>query len=550
MSTLLKQKRFGPLFLTQFLGAFNDNVYKNALVILLAYKATTEAESGFLVSLAGGVFILPFLLFSSLAGQLSDKFEKSKFVVKTKILEVVAMALGVVGFYLESTNLLISVLFLMGIQSTFFGPNKYSILPQVLKEEKELMEGTALVEMGTFLAILLGTILGGVLLNYSTTLLCISIFLLSVLGYFSSLGIPPVSVSDSSLKIKLNPLSQVSSSLKVSLQNRSVVFGILSISWFWFLGAVYLSQIPVFVKYFMNAEKVFVSILLSVFTFSLAIGSIFCNKLSQKVIELGLVPIGCVGMALFGFDLLFIDYSVFKEPLMTVAQSFQGIYFPVCTRLVIDFFFVGFFGSFYIVPVYAILQRRSSKENCSQVIASNNILNAIFMIFSALSTMAAYKLGYKTNQIFAGVSVLNLIFLVIFISFMPELIYRTKFWLKKRLGSYPVVKGHDILRISNLVVVPNDGYIKFLEVVSVFKGVPVKLLTCDGKDNLFKKIYCSALRVKGNVIIDNLRKGEVLCVREKNFSCLDKVVDKDVNICQVELSSKRSAIANFVFSTR
>ena len=281
MFYLLKEKRFAPFFWTQFLGAFNDNVFKNALIILITYQISKESESGTLVSMAGGLFILPFIIFSAIAGQISDKFEKSSFIVFTKKLETIIMLIAALGFWLNNIYFLLFVLFAMGTQSAIFGPVKYSLIPQVLKTEAELVAGTSLVEMGTFLAIVLGTILGGVLINFSLISVSIAVIIFSLLGWLSACFIPKLNAQNPNLKIKYQPIAQYKSMLKVSYKNPTVFYSILAISWFWFFGACYLTQIPVYSKFILNANKEVVTAILSTFVFSMAVGSIICNLLSE-----------------------------------------------------------------------------------------------------------------------------------------------------------------------------------------------------------------------------------------------------------------------------
>jgi MFS family permease len=302
---LLKQRRFGPFFLTQFLGAFNDNVFKNALVILIAYQSATAgmADSNTWINISAGLFILPFFLFSATSGQLADKYEKSTLIRRVKLLEILIMAAAAVGFCLGNLYLLMGLLFLMGVQSTLFGPVKYGILPQHLRDE-ELVGGNGMVEMGTYLAILLGTIFGGILIGLDKGALLVSITTVAIacLGYLSSWGIPVASPVDPELRINWNPVSETWRIFQFTRQNRTVFLSILGISWFWFLGAAYLAQLPNYTKLTLGGTEQVVTLLLTLFSLGIGVGSLLCERLSGRKVELGLVPFGSIGLTLFGID--------------------------------------------------------------------------------------------------------------------------------------------------------------------------------------------------------------------------------------------------------
>lgn len=299
---LLGQKRFLPFFITQFFGAFNDNVFKNALIILIAFQGSDfiETNPDVLINIAAALFILPFFLFSATAGQWVDKYEKSKSIRTIKLLEVFIMALAAFAFMQGYIIMLIALLFLMGTQSSFFGPAKYSYIPQHLKVT-ELIEGNAWVQAGTFTAILFGTILGGVLIaeEQGRDYVAFAIMLFSIAGYLSSRFIPETPSLNEDLKINWNFFSETYRNIKFLQSNRIVFLSVLGISWFWFLGATYLVQLPNYTKTTLGGNEQVVTFLLTLFTVGIGAGSLLCNRLSGKKVEIGLVPFGSIGLTLF-----------------------------------------------------------------------------------------------------------------------------------------------------------------------------------------------------------------------------------------------------------
>ena len=304
--SLLKERRFLPFFITQFLGAFNDNVFKNALIILITFQAIDPAQSNMLNNLSAALFLLPYFLFSATAGQLADKYEKSHLMRWIKFLEIVIMLGAAVAFIMNSLPLLIGLLFLMGWQSTLFGPVKYSILPQHLRPE-ELVGGNGWVEMGTNMAILLGILLGSILITFQQGAYWVAgaVVVLAVLGYLSSLAIPPAPPAAPDLKINWNPLSETWRILRFTHGNFAVFQSVLGISWFWFLGSVYITQLPNFIKLSLGGSEHVITLLLMLFAIGIGIGSLLCERMSGRRVELGLVPFGSIGLTVFGVDLFF-----------------------------------------------------------------------------------------------------------------------------------------------------------------------------------------------------------------------------------------------------
>ncbi|HHL31106.1 MAG TPA: MFS transporter, partial [Oceanospirillales bacterium] len=350
--SLLTEKRFLPFFVTQFLGAFNDNVFKNALIILIAFQGAslTRYEPDLLINLSAGLFILPFFLFSATAGQWIEKLEKAKAIRLIKLVEIVIMSLAAVAFIYGAIVFLVALLFFMGTQSTFFGPAKYSYIPQHL-DDTELVEGNALVQMGTFVAILIGTMLGGILIasDAGVVYVSVAIVLVAALGYFASCYIPETPALDPDLNINWNVFSETIRNIRFLKSNRVVFLSVLGISWFWFLGAMYLVQLPNFTKTALGGNEQVVTLLLTLFTAGIGTGSLLCNWLSGNKVELGLVPFGSIGLTVFGIDLYF------SQPDLTGSHIVGVIEFLSLTniRLIADIILIGFFGGLYIVPLFS-----------------------------------------------------------------------------------------------------------------------------------------------------------------------------------------------------
>ena len=427
---LLKQRRFGPFFGVQFLGAFNDNVYKNALVIMLTFQAAsmTTMSSGLLVNLCAGLFILPFFLFSATAGQLADKYEKALITRLVKIFEIVIMIVGALGFYWLSLELLLIALFMMGMHSTMFGPVKYAYLPQHLNNE-ELVGGNGLTDAGTFIAILLGTIVGGTLIGIKPSgamWVSATAIVIAVLGYWVSRSVPLSPAPSPSLKINWNPLTETWANLKFLRTNRTVFLSILGISWFWFYGAMFLSQFPNYTKEVLGGGEHVVTLLLAVFSVGIGLGSLLCEKLSGRKIEIGLVPFGSIGLTIFAIDLFFASPSQsHATPLGAMAFLQQA----GSWRVLFDLLMIGIFGGFYIVPLYALIQSRSESSRQSRVIAGNNILNALFMVLAAGIAILGLSFGMTIPQLFLLTGALNLLVAIYIYTLVPEFLMRFLVWL-------------------------------------------------------------------------------------------------------------------------
>jgi len=429
---LLKERRFLPLFITQFLGALNDNVLKNAMVILIAFQGAklTSASPSLMVNVCAGLFILPFFLFSATSGQLADKFEKSKLIQLVKVLEIVIMLIAAVGFWLPNLPWLLTALFLMGMHSTLFGPIKYSILPQHL-HENEMVGGNGLIESGTFLAILLGTILGGTLIGlgeFGAHLVAGTCFAIAIMGYIASRGIPKAPAPEPDMVINWNPFTETWRNLAALKQNRTVFLAILGISWFWFYGAVFLSQFPAFAKDYLGGSEGLVTLLLAIFSIGIGLGSLLCEKLSKHTVEPGLVPLGSIGLTLFAIDLWF--FSPHAGALGLGVIEFLDNAGSI--HILIDLVMIGVFGGFYCVPLYALMQTRSEESHRSRIIAANNIMNAAFMVVAALLAIVLLSFGITVPQIFLLTGIVNAGIAIYIYSLVPEFTNRFVVWIFQR----------------------------------------------------------------------------------------------------------------------
>jgi len=427
---LLRERRFAPFFGVQFLGALNDNVFKQALVILLAYQtaAFTTMSSDVLQNVAQALFILPFFLFSATAGQLADKFEKSRLISVTVAIELAVMILGAAGFFLHSLGLLLAALFLGGVQSALFGPVKYAILPQHLKES-ELIGGNGLVETGTSVAILLGMMLGGWMISqagWGIVGVAATTVALSATGWLLSRYIPLAPAADPGLRINWNVFTETWRNFQFMRGNRTVLLSILGISWFWFFGAMFITQFPNLSKSVLEGDEHVVTLLLVVFSIGIGAGSLLCEKLSGHKIEIGLVPFGSIGMTLFAADL----YWALAGHLQHGPSSLAAFLLDAGHwRILGDLLLIGTFGGFYIVPLYALVQSRSETSHRSRVIAGNNILNALFVVAAAALAIALFHLGLTIPQLFLVTAVLNAAVALYIFTLVPEFLMRFIVWL-------------------------------------------------------------------------------------------------------------------------
>lgn len=418
---LLFTKRLLPLFITQFLGAFNDNIYKNALVILITYSIAehTGENAQVLITIAAAVFILPFFIFSAPAGQLADKYDRAAIARWVKVAEIFIMLLAALAFYLENTWFMIAVLFILGVQSAFFGPVKYAILPQLLSKE-ELLAGNAYVEAGTFLAILFGTITGGLLIltPNGIMLVSVSLFLVALCGYWASIYIPNAPAPMPNLSLNPNILQETIKILSYSYNDKRIFYYILSISWFWLIGATFLAQFPTLVKNHLHTQAAVVTIFLTLFAVGISIGSFICAHLQRGAIKTTLVPIAALGMSLFMFDLyLGTKHEVYHNlhGLLSI-ESFLNM-LP-SKRIMLDMLLIAICGGIYIVPLYTLVQHESDPLYRARVIAALNVQNALFMVISAVFTLTMLAVGRTIPEVILTLGGMNLIVTVLIFRYL------------------------------------------------------------------------------------------------------------------------------------
>ncbi len=425
---LLKTKRFLPLFITQFFGAFNDNAFKNAFLIWFTYDVAIyhSLNAAMMVTVAAGLFILPFFLLSATAGQIADKYEKSWLTGKIKQAEILLMIACTVCFFTKSVYGLLVVLFLMGVQSTFFGPIKYSLLPEHLQDD-ELIGGNGLIEGGTFLSILLGTIFGGLIIRteYGVELLSICVVVFALIGWIASKSIPKAPIGDPDLKIGWNIVGETWKIIDYARKKRTVWLSIIGISWFWLIGAIFLAQFPIYTKEIIGGNEHIVTLFLSIFSIGIGLGSIWCNKLLKGEINGRLVPYGSAGMSIA--ILLFVVASYFYEVerlyyleqvlkyedrVLVLLEFFNmGI---SSWGIVISLFMLSVCSGIYIVPLFAIMQHRSDDHYLARIIAANNMVNALFMVLASIVALAMFSLNFSVMNIFLTVGLLNIpVFLMI-----------------------------------------------------------------------------------------------------------------------------------------
>ncbi|MCC7256545.1 MAG: MFS transporter [Dokdonella sp.] len=424
--SLLGTRRFAPFFATQSLGAFNDNAFRNALVVLVGYHMGLDEHAvGFYSNIAPALFILPFFLFSASAGQLAEKYEKARIIRWVKLFEIAVMALAAAGFFLKSIPVLLAALFLMGLHSTLFGPIKYAILPQALKNH-ELVGGNGLVEMGTSLAVLIGMVAGGVAMSYGPLWASALVIATAIVGWLTSRAIPPAPATAPDLVFNWNPFTETWRVLGFVVKDRVVFNSVLGISWFWFFGGVFTMQLPNYTTHFLGGTEAVQILVLALFSVGVGAGSLLCERLSGHKVEIGLVPLGSIGLTVFGLDL----YFARSQP--TSLHELSALAFlatPGSWRIVADFVLVGLFAGFFIVPLFALVQSRADRSELSRVIAGNNILNALFIVGAAAFGMGMAALGLSIAQIFLAVALLNALVAIYIYTLVPEFLMRFLSWI-------------------------------------------------------------------------------------------------------------------------
>lgn len=471
LKLISSDRRFWPLFWTQFLGALNDNFFKNAIVMLITYRTVSFAGVGpsSLVALAGGVFIFPFFLFSATAGQMADRYEKSTMIRATKISELLIMFLAGVGLYLDHYGLLFIVLFCMGAQSAFFGPLKYGIIPHLLKTDRELVTGNAFVAGGTFVSILLGTIAGGLasMSSRSTIFVAAGVIFVSFLGILTSFKINKVNNQMKDIQVDFTLLISTWTIMKLTLREKGTFKAILGVSWFWFLGAAILSILPPLVKDYLHGSSAVATIFLAIFTIGMGSGAYLCDRLSGERVEVGMVPLAGFGMALFLVDMGWCSgYWPFESvALMGVKEFFKHF---ESWRLVIDLFLVSMFGGLFIIPQMCFIQKTTNKNELSRTIAGNNIWNTIFMVGAALLIMGLYSLNISAPSILIILGVLSLVAGIFLFANYSEWVWRfIGHFLAKSFYRIEVIGAENIPLKGGVILASNHvSYIDWMLLMS------------------------------------------------------------------------------------
>jgi acyl-[acyl-carrier-protein]-phospholipid O-acyltransferase/long-chain-fatty-acid--[acyl-carrier-protein] ligase len=421
--SFFRTERFLPLFKTQFLGAFNDNMLKNALIMLLTYRVAARAgyDVPVLVTIAGSLLILPFLFFSSTAGELADKFDKGDIARIIKLVEIAIMCVATFGFLIGSVPVLFLALFGMGVHSTFFGPIKLALLPQHLNVE-ELLPGNAFVEAGTFLAILLGTLVGGllILLPFGDVVISAALIAVAVIGYVAARGIPAAPAPDPGLRLNWNFLSEIWKIVDYTRRDKEIFLCILAISWFWLVGATFLAQVAPFVKNFLHAEARVVTLLLTMFSIGIGLGSLLSNKLLRGQIKLTYVPPAALAISVFGTDLFFASghAPAHGDALLTIWQFLGNV---TGWRVMADFLLMAMAGGIYIVPLYAQVQQHGEPKHLSRLIAAGNVMSSLFMVASTIATIALLAMHFSIPQIFLITSAVNILAAIYSHRMLPSL---------------------------------------------------------------------------------------------------------------------------------
>lgn len=430
-SRLLRQRKFLPFFITQFQGAFNDNFLKNALVILVTFEGLKMGNISppVMVAVIGACFIFPFFLFSAQAGVLADKYEKTILIRRIKAAEIFIMVLAALGLLIKDTGILLGAVVLMGIQSSFFGPVKFSILPQHLNSS-EIVGGNALVEAGTFLAVLIGTLLGGILIVVPQGGLWVALILIvfSVLGYLACLKIPLAPATNPHLSFHWNPLPPTFQIIKTCQEIPSVFNSILGVSWFWFIGAAFITLFPTYVKETLFCGQGVVTLFLCLFSIGIGVGSLLCERLSRFHLELGLVPFGSMGMSFFCADLFFCGSFFAQDPLAPLRTISEFLSTSQGFRIAFDLLGFSIFSGFFIVPLHTLIQIRSPETTRSQTIAANNILNALFMVLASLLLIVFAKQKVSIPSIFLSLSLMNIAVALYIYLLIPEFFLRFIVW--------------------------------------------------------------------------------------------------------------------------
>ncbi|MEO7478126.1 MAG: MFS transporter [Lysobacteraceae bacterium] len=527
---LIRQRRFLPFFMTQSLGAFNDNVFRQATVVLItSLMGLTLEQQSLYTNLAPALFILPFFFFSATAGQIAEKFEKTRIIRAVKVFEIAVMSIAAYGFYAHHAVLLLVVLFLMGVHSTVFGPIKYSILPQMLHPQ-ELVGGNGLVETGTALAILLGMILGGGLMlvpDAGPTLASVMVIAIALVGYGASRAIPVAPATSPNLELEWNPFVESWRIFRLCMKQRAVFNSVLGISWFWFFGTALTAQFEVYAKTDLGGDGKLYLLALGMFSIGTGIGSLLCEKLSGRTVEIGLVPLGAFGLSAFTLDLYFARPGVAPQSgldLMGFVHAAGSLH------ILADLMLIGVFGGFFLVPLFALVQSRTPRSELSRVIAGNNILNALFIVAAAVCGIVANSvLHWSIPHFYLALALLNAVVAIYIFTLVPEFLMRFLSWL--------LVKALYRLRVQGVENIPDEGpallvcnHVSYLDALLISSAVPrparfvmyYKIFNTPGAGWVFKAARAipiagaredAALMEKAFADVDAaLAAGELVCI--------------------------------------
>jgi len=513
--SLLRSRRFAPFFWTQALGAFNDNAFRNALVMLVVFQMSLGNDTAALyTNLAPALFILPFFLFSATAGQIAEKYEKSRIIRYVKLFEIFAMVVAAIGFHTHHVILLLVVLFLMGMHSTMFGPIKYSILPQALKPT-ELVGGNGLVEMGTQMAMLIGMIVGNALMliaGYGPTAASAATIGVAVAGYLASRWIPLAPAAAPDLKVNFNTFTETGRVLRIARADKAVFNAILGISWFWFFGTVMIAQLPVYTRVNLGGDGSVNTLVLTLFSLGTGIGSLLCEKLSGKRVEVGLVPMGAFGLTAFGIDLYFSRPG--KSPI--AGLDWHGFLQTAGSwHVALDLTMIGVFAGFFVVPLFAFVQSRTPRDRLSRVIAGTNIINAIFICVASGLGLGLGMLGLSVPQIFLVTAVLNAFVAIYIFTLVPEFVMRFMTWV--------LVHAMYRVKATGLENIPEEGpvllvcnHVSFLDPLVIMAGVrrPVRFV-----------MYYKIFNIPGLSFIFRTAGAIPIAGRNENLDLMNKAFD-------------------------
>lgn len=467
---LLKQKKFLPLFITQFLGAFHDNLYKNALVVLIIYHLATQLgydakTQQLLTTLAAGILILPFFLFSAMGGQLADKFPKERVMQGVKIFEIAIAAMGTASLLTEWLPLCYLTIFALGTHSAIFAPSKYSILPQHL-DQKELIGGNALLNTGTFLAILLGTIVGTVTMSAEMGVYIVSglMFLTAITGYISSRGIPHAPPKSANLEFSLNPFTETFAVMKYTLtQPRDITLSMLGKAWFFLVGSMFMAQFANFTKGNLGGNEHILTLFLVLFSIGIAVGGLCNNKLLKGQISAVFVPLAALGLTGFSVDIYYASLTVYQPPSGVLIGIKEFLGHSANWRIILDVFMVAFFGGLYVVPLSAIIQDRTPEQTRARIMAGGSIIDSLFMVVSAIVSAVLIGMGWTVPELFLGFAIANAFVAVYICRLLPDYLFKTLLQIIFKALYQVEIRGYENIEKAGKRAVIVGNHVSYLD---------------------------------------------------------------------------------------